>query len=95
MGIPLGTPHDTHTLVVSPALLGRVTRSHAHEAHTGHARMAEETPLKLFLGGLSYDSNEQSVQEYFEKYGQERPAPFSASGLSLHSAPHGTEAASR
>ena len=49
--------------------------------------MAEETPLKLFLGGLSYESNEQSVQQYFEKYGQERPAPFSALGLSLHSAP--------
>ena len=33
---------------------------------------AEETPLKLFLGGLSYESTEQSVTQYFEKYGQER-----------------------
>ncbi|KAG9350618.1 hypothetical protein JZ751_024507 [Albula glossodonta] len=67
-GVTDGQPYITHIFPPLHLHLLPVEREHRGLHEFCSARMSDEG--KLFVGGLSFDTNEQSLEDVFSKYGQ-------------------------
>lgn len=66
---PRGKGHGACPRSVRGASPGGPVTPESSQAHHGKATMASDEG-KLFVGGLSFDTNEQSLEQVFSKYGQ-------------------------